>query len=349
MKPLSTAIAEAAHLWCNSEDHPYKLDAVEATLTAPNQFTSEALEFAIDQQMSQITESTLRDWIRGRLPRKNHRVAVINAGNVPFVGLQDLLAVLLCGHSYLGVLSRKSPYLLQAFARTVHTERENIDVRFVDRDEVWSEAEAIIATGSDVSIMQIRSLANANGIAHEKCLFRSNRYGIAILDGQETTEDWENLALDILLHEGMGCRSVALVFAPAGLEPDHCLRHLAKMRGLFPAHSSTSGRLAMHRAYLAAINNPHAYGSGLEFLISKGTPEVQVPGHVRWVEYNDLNDVTSTIEGRRNEVQCIVARDQVRHELPIQWNSQRLGTTQRPPIDWQPDGIDTIDFLCGLE
>ncbi len=348
MKPLSTVISEAARLWCNSEDHPYKIDAVQATLTAPNQFTPEALEFAIDQQMREITESALSSWIGERSPKKVHQVAVIHAGNVPLVGLQDLLAVLLCGHSYVGVLSKKSPYLLPAFVHTVQIQGGNVEVSFVDREAVWTKAQAIIATGTDVSIMQIRSLVKAKGIPPEKCLLRGNRYGVAILDGNETEDDWDNLALDILLHEGMGCRNVALIFAPVGLKPDHCLKHLAQMRGMFPAHSSTSGRLAMHRAYLAAINCPHAYGSGLEFLMSKGLPEVQVPGHVRWVEYNDLDELTFIVEGRRNEVQCIVAREKVRKELPRRWNSQKLGTTQRPTIDWQPDGIDTIDFLCDL-
>ncbi|MCY4159185.1 MAG: hypothetical protein OXE92_09515 [Bacteroidetes bacterium] len=349
MNSLIAALSKVAHGWCESGSQQSRVDdAVRATLEAPNQFTYEAMAFAIDQQMSEITESALHEWIQGRRPKKPHIVGVINAGNIPFAGLQDLLAILLCGHTYLGVLSRKSPYLLPAFVDSIRSEGLNLDADFVEPDEVWERAESVIATGGDEAIAQIRSLASAKGIPSQRCLFRSNRFGVAILDGYETANDWENLALDVLLHEGMGCRNVALIFAPEGLEPDDCLHHLAKIRSLFPPHPSTPGRLTIPQAYLAAINQAHAYGDGLEFLISKGEPEAQVPGHVRWVGYKDFDEMIVLVEGLYKEIQCIVARESIHTMLPKGWSVQPLGMTQRPALDWQPDGVDTIDFLCNL-
>ena len=347
MNSLITALSKAAHMW-SDPSQPCRREAVQATLTASNSFTEEALEFAIDQQMSEVTESALINWIGGRSPKHVHQVGVINAGNVPLVGLQDLLAVLLCGHSYVGVLSSKSPYLLPAFVQTVRDQGVDLGVSFVDREAVWGQVQAIMATGSDATIAQINSLATIKGLSPQKCLFRSNRYGVSILDGLETDHDLDDLALDVLLHEGMGCRNVALVFAPAGLEPDQCLEHLARVRGVFPAHPSTPGRLEMQRAYLAAVEQPHAYGDGLEFLVSKGSPEVQVPGHVRWVEYEDLGEAIRFVEAMYSEVQCVVARDKLCEKLPEAWDTQPLGATQRPALAWKPDERDTIDFLCNL-
>ncbi len=348
MNKLVMALSEAARIWNDSRSQPCRGEAVQTTLSAPNSFTEEALGYAIDQQMSEMTESALMNWIGGRVSKRVHQVGVINAGNVPFAGLQDLLAVLLCGHSYVGVLSRKSPDLLPAFVQTVRNQGAEIDVNFTDREIIWTQIQAVIATGSDASIAQIRSLATTRGLDPRKCLLRGNRYGIAILDGRETGHDLDDLAMDVLLHEGMGCRNVALIFAPAGLELDQCLEHLAQMRAVFPAHPSTPGRLKMQQAYLAAVNQPHAYGEGLEFLISKGPPEVQIPGHVRWVVYKDMNEVIHLIEEMRNKVQCMVARGGLCEKLPKSWNAQLLGTTQRPKLAWMPDGMDTIDFLCNL-
>ena len=348
MKPLTSVIAEAALIWRDHENYPHQQDAIRATLSAPNQFTPEALDFAIEQQMSEITESSLNQWIRGRSPEESRVVGVVNPGNVPFVGLQDLLAVLLCGHSYRGTLSRKSPHLLPAFIQTIHQLGGNVSVRFLDQETLWDQIHALIATGSDVAISQIRSHATARGILPDRCLFRRTRYGIAIIDGLETEDELNHLAMDILLHEGMGCRSVALLFSPEGLEPDRFLEHLAQIRSIFPAHDSTSGRLAMQQAYLAAINSPHAYGDGLEFLISKGLPEIQVPGHTRWVEYKEMNELIATINSLKDQLQCIVARNELCKKLPIAWNVQPFGIGQRPSLDWCPDGIDTIDFLCSL-
>ncbi|MXZ16765.1 MAG: hypothetical protein F4Z16_05285 [Rhodothermaceae bacterium] len=347
MNSLITGLSKATHVW-SDPGLPCRKDAVQATLTASNSFTEEALEFAIDQQMSEVTKSALMAWIGGRRPKRVHQVGVINAGNVPFAGLQDLLAVILCDHSYVGVLSSKSPYLLPAFVQTVRDQGVDLGVNFVDHEAVWRQAQAVMATGSDSTIAQISSLATIKGLPQQKCLFRSNRYGVSILDGRETDHDLDDLALDVLLHEGMGCRNVALIFAPAGLEPDQCLEHLARVRGIFPAHPSTPGRLEMQRAYLAAVKQSHAYGDGLEFLVSKGPPEVQVPGHVRWVEYEDLDEVIRFVEATFSEVQCVVARDRLCEKLPETWDAQPLGTTQKPALAWKPDGRDTIDFLCNL-
>jgi len=91
-----------------------------------------------------------------------------------------------------------------------------------------------------------------------------------------------------------------------------------------------------------------AYGDGLEFLISKGAAEPQAPGHVRWVEYDHLGEIVPIVNDFLADVQCMVARKHVRNKLPEIWDIQRFGSTQRPPLDWKPDGVDTIDFLCGF-
>jgi len=346
MRSLASAVSDAARLWCQPPYHAHRHDSVQATLSAPNQFTEEAMAFAIDQQMSEISESALTAWLAGRTPDLHQHVGVINAGNIPLVGLQDFLAVLLCGHTYIGVLSSKSPYLLPAFCQTILDVGGGFNARFIDLEHLWDDTKMVIATGSDATIAQIRPLAFHHGLDPSKCLFRKNRFALAILDGQETHDQLSDLALDVLLHEGIGCRSIALIFAPLDLEPDQCLDYFAHMRSYFPAHSSTSGKLALQQAYLSATDQPHAYGDELEFLISKGAAEPQAPGHVRWVEYHHLDEVIHIVNDFIDDVQCIVAHDHLRKKLPKIWDIQPFGSTQRPPLDWKPDGIDTIDFLC---
>ncbi|MDE2828174.1 MAG: hypothetical protein OXL40_12870 [Bacteroidota bacterium] len=341
-------MVQTARAWMSPTYEQLRSNVVKKTLSASNTFTEEAIEFAIDQQMDGITEAALTAWIGQRKIKGRCRVGVINAGNVPLVGLQDLLAVLVCGHSYVGVLSSKSPYLLPAFVNTLLDQGADINAKFVDRDEMWGKADAVIATGSNEAIAQIKVLASRHRLMPDRCLFRGNRYGIAILNGFESETDLDGLALDVLLHEGMGCRNVALILVPAGLEPDNCLKHFAEMRGVFPAHPSTSGKLSMQQAYLAATGQPHAYGDGLEFLLSKGTPEIQAPGHVRWVEYRDQDELVAVIEALCDEIQCIVAHEELLEQLPSSWNVGSFGSTQTPALDWRPDERDTIEFLCGL-
>ena len=160
---IITVLVQTARTWKSPTYEQLRSDVVKKTLTVSNTFTEEAIEFAIDQQMDGITEAALSAWIGQRKIKRRCSVGVINAGNVPLVGLQDLLAVLVCGHSYVGVLSKKSPYLLPAFVNTLLDQGAGIDAEFVDRDEMWGKAEAVIATGSDEAIAQIKILASRQG------------------------------------------------------------------------------------------------------------------------------------------------------------------------------------------
>src|SRR5690606_4634308 len=94
---LVDAVVRAAEPWRDPDYEP-RARAVEETLQAENSFTTEAIAFAVNQQMSLLTEEHLRMWISGRFTQAPLQVGVLNAGNVPLVGLQDFLAVLLTGH-----------------------------------------------------------------------------------------------------------------------------------------------------------------------------------------------------------------------------------------------------------
>ena len=96
------AVAEAAAAWTDP-DHPERDRAVERTLGEHNRFTEEAVAFAVNQGMAQVTQSSLERWLDGRRAASPLTVGVLEPGNVPLAGLQDYLAVLLAGaHSYLG-------------------------------------------------------------------------------------------------------------------------------------------------------------------------------------------------------------------------------------------------------
>ena len=342
------ALAFAADRWADPAD-AVREAAVEATLEASNTFTEEALAFAIDQQMAELTDAKLRRWLAGRDAAHPQVVGVLNAGNVPLAGLQDLVAVCLSGHAYLGSTSSKSPVLLPAFADTLREVEPRLSLRFADGKAVIAEAEALIATGTDETRARVEERWLARGGEPDRALLRGHRVSAAVLDGQENEDERDGLAEDILLHEGFGCRNVALIWAPEGLDPDPYFEAMASFRAVFPAHASTPGRLTMQQALLDATDQPHAYAEGLSFLLSKGAPEVQPPGHVRWVEYGTLDEAEAWLEENRDRLQVVVAREGMQQRLrdpsiPL----VEPGTAQRPALDWCPDHVDTLAFLLGL-
>ena len=344
---MSEAIAEAAQRW-RDPAYPPRAEAVDRTLSCANRFTLEAVSFAVNQQMRQLTVTALEEWVGGRRAGERRTIGVLSAGNVPFVELQDFLAVLLTGHAYRGALSSKSPYLLPSFAADVAAGRAGFDVSFVDADGLFRESEAIIATGSDATREWAQERCAEAEIPPGNRLLRGSGFGVAVLDGTETDDELEGLAEDALLHEGLGCRNVAIIWAPPDLSPDPLLTAFANFRAVFPTHPDSPGSLAMPKAFLEAVGAPHAYGEGLEFLLSNGEPEVQQPGHVRWVEYAHRDAPLAWIAEHAESIQLVVGKEYIMQDLPPELAVCKFGEAQRPPLDWKPDGQDVIDFLSRL-
>ncbi len=104
----------------------------------------------------------------------------------------------------------------------------------------------------------------------------------------------------------------------------------------------------MKKAFLEAIGASHAYGDGLEFLVSKGEPVPQEPCHLRWVPYRTLEEVESWIVQHRDDIQLVLTGDRLEAKLKTNAPVARFGNAQRPSLDWRPDEVDTLSFLANL-
>ena len=96
----------------------------------------------------------------------------------------------------------------------------SIDSRIADYivivdDYVKSKYDALIATGSDNSSKYFNYY-----FKDYKSIIRKNRRSVAILNGEETGEDLKQLAKDIFLYFGLGCRNVSKLYLPSGYNTD---------------------------------------------------------------------------------------------------------------------------------
>ncbi|MBT8401728.1 MAG: hypothetical protein KJO98_14715 [Rhodothermia bacterium] len=342
------AVLEACRRWSDPA-HPPREEATEASLSCRNRFTAEAVVFAVNQQVSTVDEESLDRWIGGAAVAERRIVGVFNPGNIPFAGFQDLLAVLLTGHEYLGKVSSRSPYLLPAFVRDLKLDYPDAPVAFAEKEEVIERSEALIVTGTDETAETVARLAREHGLTPENILARGHRYSCAVVGRDESYDLLERLAEDSLLHEGSGCRTPAVIWAPAGSSPDGFIDALANFRGVFPAHPDTRGALKMQIAFHKALETPMAYADDDSFLVTRGEPNPQPPGHIRWAEYADLDEVRSWMDANRDALQlaCITARVRGKFEhppIPV----GDVGHAQRPALGWHQDGRDVAAFLLSL-
>src|SRR5688572_13819124 len=98
-----------------------------------------------------LEEQYLREWLFVYdFPKVSpKKVGIVMAGNIPLVGFHDLLSVLISGHHAMVKTSSDDPFLL----KFVVEELLKIEPRFTDLisfAEILKEADAIIATGSDI-------------------------------------------------------------------------------------------------------------------------------------------------------------------------------------------------------
>lgn len=316
--------------------------AVDSTLGRDNSFTAEAVDYAINTTMARLRAGAMEAWVAGRLPSESTDVAVLNAGNIPLVGLQDFLAVVLTGHRYHGVVSSKSPALLPAFADTLKELVPALMIRFTDVKTALNNSRALIATGADATTATIAAEAERCGIDRDRQLLRGTRYSVAVVDGGESTEDLDGIAADALVHEGRGCLNVSIIFAPRGLDTAPQMRAFRRIRTRFPAHPSTVRLLRHEERLFKATCRPYESIPGV--LLLRGEPNPGRPGVVVWSEYEGLSEVEDWIERNEKRLQVVIKRYELdlRRSVVEAWLP---GTSQNPPIDWKPDRKDTVEFL----
>jgi hypothetical protein len=338
------AIGRMRRSWADPR-YSKRIEAVDLTLQQGNRYTREAVNFAIDHLMDSLRPEALIGWAGDNEAHGQRTVGVLNAANIPLVGVQDLIACLLFGYRYLGTLSIRSPFLLSAILADIRT-YSDVNAGFDDLNRIFASADAIVGSGTPETLAFLGQQCDEAGIAENARLFRRPSFSVAVLDGSEDTNELSRLAEDCIVHEGLGCRNVAIVFAPSRLSPDGLLQALVRARTFFPPHQSTPGSLEMSRAFLKATAVPHASGDG--FLVSKGPPLAQQPCHIRWTEYGDAAEVFDWIQAHDNDIQLVVTSSRESTKREPWSNRVDFGTTQRPEIDWKPDGVDTMAFLHKL-
>jgi hypothetical protein len=261
-------------------------------------------------------------------PRTSRRVGISMAGNVPLVGLHDLLAVLFSGHTAVVKCASKDSLLmrllLQHLPSSWQHQYEVVDQLQPDRIDF------LLATGSG---------ATARSLAHQFAgipqLIRANRWSAALLDGTESAADMQALAQDMLLYHGMGCRSVCNVVAPPGYDWTRLAQALdqADVPALAPEWYAL---LHWEKAIASLYDAPPVCSERL-LLEPRTTLAAARPG-VAHVLTADPASWPGLIAPHTAAIQCLTG---VGH-LPF-------GSAQSPGLTDFADGVDTFDLLSRLD
>jgi len=273
------------------------------------------------------------EWL-GRYPglpvATPRNVLVITAGNIPFVGMQDLICVLAAGHRALVKASLRDRDNMAWTVETLLDIDPSLPVAMYDDT---TPPDAVVAMGGDAAVAAIG--ARYAGVP---TLLRGHRASAAMLTGGETEAELRALADDITLHSGLGCRNVSLLLVPRGYDFAPLARTLAPRDGDAP-----SGGYRQARAMLRMAGVEHTDCGGCLLVEEDGFPAAA--GVVNYMYYDDSAEAAEWIGRHDGEIQCVAIPPRL---AAIHPRAVAFGDTQRPrPWDY-PDGRDTMQFLMEL-
>lgn len=297
------------------------------------------VRFAYSAWAEALQEEKISHWLRNyNLPevpiKQSRNVGLIMAGNIPMVGLHDLLCIYLSGHNATIRLSSQDKILIPAVIEVLSIIDPDVIRRFHIVDGPLKNFDAIIATGSNNASRYFEYY-----FGKYPGIIRKNRNGIAVITGNETDEELKALADDIFMYFGLGCRNVSKLYLPEGY----------MVEKIFPFFSGYSYFSDLHKyrnnydyqMSILLINRVHHFDNG--FLLVKKDPSLISPVSVLHTEtYQSIVTLKAEIDLIKDQVQCIITgNNDFNDAVPF-------GKSQSPELWNYADGVDTLEFLLKL-
>jgi hypothetical protein len=256
-------------------------------------------------------------------------VAIICAGNIPMVAFHDIFCVLLSGNKALIKLSSDDNVLIPFFLKLLTHYEPEFESQILFAEGRLGTFDAVIATGSNNTAQHFKTY-----FGKYPHIIRKNRSSIAVLTGNETSEDLKNLGKDIFLYFGLGCRNVSKVMVPEGYSFNKFFESIMDF-GFVVNNKKYGNNYDYHRAIYLLESMTFLDNN---FLMVKESPDLHSPVGVLYFQYykteKELNDHLTSLKA---DLQCIVGENYI-----------PFGYSQRPVITDFADNVNTLEFLVNL-
>lgn len=255
-------------------------------------------------------------------------IGVICAGNIPLVGLHDLLSVLISGHSAKIKLSTSDNLLIPAICKILTTLEPGFEQR-ISFTEKLNGYDAVIATGSNNSARYFEYYFSK--VPH---IIRKSRTSIAVLDGNETPAELQALGNDIFDYFGLGCRNISKIFIPKNYSLNTLFEAIYPFNPIIN-HNKYANNYDYNKA-VWLLNQENLLDNG--FILLKEDERLASPTASLFFEYYDNPEsVDERLKKDKSEIQCIIGHGYL-----------DFGSAQNPMLWDYADGVDTMQFLIGL-
>lgn len=293
-------------------------------------FTPKNVRMAIKSIAEELTFENLKKWTDS-YPALNVystpiNVAVIMAGNIPLVGFHDFLSVLISGNNLIAKTSSKDAELIVRIGEILSAINPEFRDKIRFTDGLLAGFDAVIATGSDNSSRYFEYY-----FGKYPHIIRKNRNSIAVISGDETDHDLENLGDDIFSYFGLGCRNVSKVYLPEGYNVHTMIKNWERFSDVIN-HSKYANNYEYNMA-IYLVNKEKFLDTG--YLLLKESNQLSSPVSVLYYEnYKSEEELTGKIDKLKEKIQCIIGKNHI-----------PFGKAQSPKLWDYSDNADTLDFL----
>lgn len=257
-------------------------------------------------------------------------IGVIMAGNIPLVGFHDFLSVLISGHNIKVKQSSADNKFLPLIAKYLEYAAPDFKGKISFTEDKLENIDAVIATGSNNTSRYFDYY-----FGKFPNIIRRNRNSAAILTGNESETELNQLGEDIFRYFGLGCRSVSKLFVPEGYDFDPLFKALYEYKDVLNYEKYVNNYDYNKAVYLMSDFNLLENG----FLMVKEDKSYSSPiATVFYEYYSDEAQLEQKLIEDRELIQCLVGNSKKSDRIPF-------GQTQKPELSDYADGIDTLAFL----
>jgi hypothetical protein len=281
-----------------------------------------------------LNEEKLQSWTAPYNANETNKVVgLVLAGNIPLVGFHDVLSTLILGFTAQIKLSSDDAGL----STIILNKLVEIEPRFENQIQIverLANFDLVIATGSNNTARYFEYY-----FGKKPHIIRKNRNSIAVLTGEESSEQLSKLGDDIFDYFGLGCRSVSKLFIPKDYPIATFFEAIEQYSPIRDHYKYNNNYDYNKSIYL--VNADKHYDNG--FLLLKKDEDIASPlAVVFFQEYENLAEVEAYINTRQESIQCVTSIA----SLDIQTPLFTLGGSQCPALDDYADGINTLQFLA---
>lgn len=262
--------------------------------------------------------------------RIQRHVAVIPQENIPFAGMNDLIAVLLRGHHFYARNVNHSNDLLQyitAKLTAIDPSLANVihwNVGFKEADTYLLYAKP----GND-SVVQ-------SYFANKRSLIKQNRISVAVIANNDGTNEFDKLGEDIFTFFGLSNYSVRKLFVPKTFSFPTFFEAIEKYSWLYQ-YNRYANNYDYHKSVFLMDLIP-VYDNG--FVVLRESSELHVPPGCLYYEYYDtVDDVLQRIDSEKLHIQQVVTT------LPELASGVMPGMAHGYSLSSYEDNKDTLRFL----